>query len=100
MNLDIADFTSELKGKYVLVKFSGKKSVKQYVGLLVSNDEVKFLRKWHSKLETNEVFFVWPNVPDVSDIDKDDICRILPDPVVDRRGRISFDITIDGYDIS
>ncbi|XP_069679968.1 tigger transposable element-derived protein 2-like [Periplaneta americana] len=98
-DIDIDDHTSVLQGKYVLVKFCGKKTVKHYVGLLESEDEITFLRKWHSKVELSEVFFVWPTVPDKSLIEKGDICKVLPDPKVDRRGRLSFGLMFDSYNI-
>ena len=77
-------------GDYVIVKFSGKKKVVHYVGLVVepqevnsetSGDEsdytVKFLRR-----ETPSSFsFIFPSVDEITVIAADDIVQKLPSPV-------------------
>lgn len=34
-----------LYGKYILIKFLGKRNGKHYVGLVVNDEEIKYLRK-------------------------------------------------------
>lgn len=67
--------------KWVLVQFKGKKSIKQYVGKVVSTTNgvptVKFLRRI-KKSPT----FVWPVEEDVTEVEKEDILTFLPAPSV------------------
>lgn len=46
------------------------------------------------------LFFVRPNIPDVSSFQKDDICRILPELRVNKRRKLHFGLKFDGYDVS
>jgi hypothetical protein len=65
---------------YVLVKFPSKKNVIYYIGKIqqiVDMDEyqVKFLRRKSSYLK-----FFYPDVDDVSEVNRQDIFAILPPP--------------------
>lgn len=91
---DLPVSTKDLHGKYVMAKFKTDKRTRHYVGkVLMVNDQEKkckidFLRK--KAVCDNIVSFVKPNVPDVSEVDFEDIERVLSEPAYSRRGLISF----------
>lgn len=68
---------------YVLVKFAGKKSIKYFVGKIlseISNDseyDISYLRR---RNKSNK--FVYPNVPEVASVLAQDIVMILPVPTL------------------
>lgn len=72
----------------MVVRFSTKKSVRHYVGLVQSKSEdeytVSFLRR--SGAES----FVFPNKEDIAAVDKQDIVFKLQQPVVNNRGQYKF----------
>lgn len=84
--------TLNLTGKYVIAKFQADKTIKHFVGIVLnSNNEVKFMRKYKSKLEdSKKVSFVWPKVEVIYKVEREDVCVTLPNPTEDRRGRMNF----------
>lgn len=85
-------------GDWILVKFAGKKSIKYYVGqVLDENNMVKFARK--KKLLNNKSVFKFPDIDDISEVYDNDITMLLPTPVIERRGEISFQVSFAGYDL-
>lgn len=89
-NLDI--------NKWVVVKYSLKKSLRYYVGLVQKkvNDslwEVKFVRR-------RESMFVWPEVEDLDTVTASCVEKILPDPKINKRGMIHFDFNFQNIIVS
>ncbi|CAH1112380.1 unnamed protein product [Psylliodes chrysocephalus] len=74
------------ENNYVVVAFLGKKAVKHYVGVIISEDvedfTVKFMQRMHS---TNK--FTFPNVEDISMVHKKDIVLVLSQPSINTRGQ-------------
>ncbi|XP_054259552.1 uncharacterized protein LOC128984273 [Macrosteles quadrilineatus] len=85
---DDADFNVG-RNDYVLVKLSGKKSVKHYVAVVTAklSDEleVKFMKNNGFNI------FVFPPVEDCSFINIEDVVGVLGQPRVDNRERYSFE---------
>lgn len=85
-------------GKWVLVQYATKKSLKHFVGKVIQKGDcdewlIRFLRFKKSK-------FVWPNVHDEDLVDSANILKILPQPTEDRRGSgLIFFVKFDGYNI-
>lgn len=50
--------------------------------------KVDFLRK--KSVKDNVVSFVKPQIPDISTVDHNDVQRVLGEPIISRRGLISF----------
>lgn len=84
--------------KWVLVQFKEKKSIKQYIGKVVSTKNgvptVKFLRR----IKRSSTF-VWPAEEDVTEVEKEDILTILPSPSIGRRGEITFPISFTSLNV-
>lgn len=89
------------KGNYVLVKFETKKTRKYAAGEILdvlSDNEytVKFLKK-----KFDSFHFIYPEIDDVADINKNDIEMKLPEPHLNdgtdrRKSFYSFDINFTG----
>lgn len=88
---------------FILIKFCTKKSEKYYVAQVTnihSQEEeftVSYLRNKKNK-------FVFPLVPDISTVSKDDIELVLPDPsntggTIRMANSFSFHIDLSGYNI-
>ena len=43
--------------------------------------------------------FKFPEIDDIAEVYDDDITMLLPTPVIERRGEISFQVSFDGYDL-
>lgn len=87
------DFDTLKIGDWIIAKFATKKSFIYYVGQITIIEpclEAKFARR--SGLSSK---FIWPNIQDVSLINKDEIHRYLPAPTFDKRGHFQFNITFD-----
>lgn len=54
---------------------------------------VKFVRKVKTSPAV-KMFFTYPNVDDICEVNRDDVEIVLPQPNISRRGQIIFDITI------
>ncbi|XP_052740496.1 uncharacterized protein LOC128199899 [Bicyclus anynana] len=89
---------------WILAQFVTKKSVKHFVGKVISikNNvpEVKFLRKKkESKVKKGSVF-TYPTVDDIWPMKHlDDIILVLPEPKICRRGQIFFNNDLSNYNI-
>ncbi|XP_063226844.1 uncharacterized protein LOC134533298 [Bacillus rossius redtenbacheri] len=82
---------------WVIVKFSGKKTWKMYVGQITMREpclEAKFARRIRSTSS-----FSWPDVEDRSTILFEDIIKFLPSSVIDKRGKLKFDVSFDSYNV-
>lgn len=91
-----------LDQKWVLVKFSAFKSLKHYVGQVVSINEnktvrVKFVRK--TKKKEGYTLFSYPTQDDFFNVYPADIVSILPEPSRGRRGVLMFNIDFAKYNL-
>lgn len=92
------------KDDWVVAKFATKKSLKHYVGriLSVTNNipTVKFLRKVKNSKNSKGLVFTYPDIDDVCEMHHpDDILLILPKPNISRRGQLIFNINLCDYNI-
>lgn len=92
------------EGDWILVKLSGKKTIKYYVGQVLvreptaDNDvQVKFARK--SNFFTQKSVFKFPMVDDIGLVSLSDIIKLLPQPKICRRGEILFELSFAGYNV-
>ncbi|CAG5047526.1 unnamed protein product [Parnassius apollo] len=89
------EFKDNLFDRYVLVQFESGKRMRHFVGkvIMVNDNErkykVDFLRK--KSVVENVVNFAKPIVPDIAEVDFDDIKRVFGTPNISRRGLICFD---------
>lgn len=89
------------EGDWLLIKFCTKKSVKHYVGMVLSmNDDgspkVKYTRK-KSKTE-GETTFSFPVLDDISKVKHtEDIVTKLPKPAIGRRAQIVFKMSFNSF---
>ncbi|CAG9783032.1 unnamed protein product [Diatraea saccharalis] len=104
---DISYFTGKSenlkKDDWILAKFATKKSLKHYVGqvLSVKNDTptIQFLRKVKSSKD-RRLAFTYPNVVDICEMmHLEDIILVLPQPNISRRGQIIFEVNLSEYNI-
>lgn len=102
INLD--ETVDNLKvGDYIMTRFKANKKEIFYVGQITAIEEkcceVSFLRK--SEKVKNK--FIFPNVNDVSEVDKADIAFKLPDPRVTgtkrQQGLLQFDVNFSNLNI-
>lgn len=86
------------EGNWVLVSFFTKRTVKHFVGHIISMTDglptVKFLRRVR-----NSSFFVWPQEEDISEIQKEEIVVVLPNPIEQKRGGFCFQVSFDGFNV-
>ena len=85
-------------GKWVLVKFTTKRTCKHYIGKIILKNKVdsslvKFTRKVGST-------FTWPELEDICEVSDDDIEMTLPDPKVGRRGELAFSVSFANFNIN
>lgn len=88
-----------------MAKFVTKKSVKHFVGKVITMKgnvpEIKFVKKVKEpKFNTGFVFF-YPRADDICTMKHlDDILLILPEPKISRRGQIVFNnINLSKYNL-
>lgn len=96
----VEDANSTIKtGDYVVVKFAGKKTIKHYVGLVLTQDaletQVTFFKR-------NGQHYVSPDQPDISFVDSSDIVLKLPEPSFIGAGsragaKISFGVDLSRF---
>lgn len=84
--------------KWVLVQFKGKKSIKQYVGKVVSNTNGVPTVKFLGRIKKSSTF-VWPVEEDVTEVEKEDILTFLPAPSCGRRGELKFSISFTSLNV-
>lgn len=98
--LEVVDrgFESLTIDDWVMVQLSSKKTTKMYVAQ-ISEMEPSLYVKFARRIGLSSTFH-WPNVDDTSIITPDEIYKILPPPVIDKRGKIKFNICFDSYSLS
>lgn len=105
---DIKYFTDEnIKLKidsWILAKFTTKKSVKHFVGKVISMEDnfakVKFVRKKKESKFDRGLVFSYPRVDDVCTIQNlNDVILVLPEPTISRRGHIIFNVNLSNYNV-
>ena len=74
-------------GNWVLVPFVGKRSIKYFVGQILSKDAFSIKVKY---LQWKGGYFTWPEKEDSSDIDIEEEIKKLPEPNFGRRTHITF----------
>ncbi|CAG5035669.1 unnamed protein product [Parnassius apollo] len=103
---DVSFFTGNpsniKKDDWILAKFATKKSLKHYVGQVISVKNeiptVKFLRKIKNA-KGKKLAFTYPNVEDTCEMmHLNDIILVLPQPNISRRSQI-FDINLSEYNV-
>lgn len=105
---DIEYFT-ENRGKikvddWIIVRFATKKSLKHFVGKVLSiNDTkptVKFVRKVKQSRCENGTTFTYPTVDDICTIQHlPDVISVLPEAKVTRRGQIIFNVNLNKFNV-
>lgn len=73
---------------YVIVQFSGKRTIQYYIGLVFQKDTTEIMVKFFKKSSGNK--YVFPEVEDVSVVDYDDVVCILNQPEVNQRQQYEF----------
>lgn len=106
---DIEYFTEDDKkfktDSWILAKFTTKRSVKHFVGKVLSMKynvpEVKFVRKKKESKFHKGLVFSYPTVDDICTMQHlDDVILVLPDPNISRRGQIIFNnIDLSNYNV-
>ena len=86
--------------KWVIVKvhFDCKKKHKYYIAVTVRVEphiHMCFLR--HVKGTRN--VFVNPTIDDFSDVDKDDIIKILPEPTMNKKYQMIFHVDVNSWPV-
>lgn len=86
---------SNMINNWVLVKFSTKKTVKHFVGIITSFSDqypvIQYVRKVNNTKYKQQTVFTYPLVEDISILkDTVDIIKTLPQPEISRRGHIIF----------
>lgn len=87
---EIGEQESEIAiGRWVIVKYASKKSIKHFVGQIGNKNEegwlVNFLKYTHNT-------FTWPEIEDSDTVVDEDIVRVLPEPFKSRRDTLSFEV--------
>lgn len=90
------DFVVDV-GRWVLVKYCGKKIVKHYIGQVQAKEDDKWVIKF-TRRDGLGLKFKWPKENDEDTVQGDDIVRVLPDPETNKRGDFfTFNVKFDGY---
>lgn len=89
---------------WILAKFITNKSLKHFVGKVLSIKDkipdVKFVRKVKESKFNKGSVFTYPRVDDVCTMKHlDDIVLILPEPDITRRGQIIFHVDFSAYNV-
>lgn len=87
---------------WVIVQFCTKKSIKHFVGQIISLNEktptIKYVRKVRSAKK--ESIFTYPVNNDICKMEHiEDILAVLPAPEISRRGHIIFKINFNSYNV-
>lgn len=76
-------------GSWVMVKYEGKKPIKQFIGQVIDQNgdllSVKYLKK--SKIGN---YYTFPESDDTDEIEKSSVIKILEEPNFDNRGHYKF----------
>lgn len=89
---EIENLRKPKRSDYVVVQFIGKKSIKHYIGLIMSENNseectIKFMRKSSGKNK-----FIFPTVEDIAVVEITDVVHILKQPMLDARNHYIFEI--------
>ncbi|GBN52437.1 hypothetical protein AVEN_103988-1 [Araneus ventricosus] len=84
---------------YVVIKLAGKKSVRFYVGVIISQDAfdeytVKFMRK------CGKDKFTFPEKDDIAEVDLCDIVDVLSQPSLNKREQYVFNENLEHYNLT
>ncbi|XP_072934902.1 uncharacterized protein [Epargyreus clarus] len=105
---DIKYFAENLENPkendWIVARFTEKKSVKHFVGKVLSisgvNPVVKFLRKVKQFKCNTGMIFSYPTVDDICTMHHlEDIVTVLPKPTFTRRGNVVFDVDLSNFNI-
>lgn len=92
---DVCDTEIEI-GCWVLVKYPTKKAVKHFVAQVLGKEE----EGWNLKFtEYKQEKFKWPIEMDTDVMNDQDIIRVLPDPILGRRGNFIFNVDFSGFNL-
>lgn len=80
-------------GQYALIKFASQNIDKKYIGKIIEKfDEELYVDFMRKKTDVkSSIYFVYPDVRDRCIVPKQDVVRILNDPVKVQRGRFTFE---------
>lgn len=89
---------------WIIAQFRTKKSLKHFVGKVLSTDGVnpmvKFVRKVKESKSDTGTTFTYPTVDDICTMQhSDDIVTVLPEPTITRRGQIIFKVDFSNFNI-
>ncbi|PZC76450.1 hypothetical protein B5X24_HaOG204541 [Helicoverpa armigera] len=92
------------ENSWIIVKFASKKSVKHFIGKVLSIVDqiptVKFARRVKNSKNAMGTVFTYPNIEDICAVhDLNDVIAVLPDPQISRRGHFIFNFVFDKYNI-
>ncbi|CAH0719504.1 unnamed protein product, partial [Brenthis ino] len=91
------------KDDWIVAKFATKKSLKHFVGRVLSIKDniptVKFVRNVKNLKDSKGLIFTYPQVDDIYEMQLGDVIKVLPQPNISRRGQIIFDTDISYYNI-
>lgn len=80
---------------FVLIKLQGRKQTKHYFAAqILENTDIKLTVKF---LKYDGEKFYWPTVDDISEIERCEIEKKLPNPEIDRRLKLYFHIDFSKY---
>ncbi|GBM60496.1 hypothetical protein AVEN_212047-1 [Araneus ventricosus] len=84
---------------YVVIKLAGKKSVRFYVGVIISQDAfdeytVKFMRK------CGKDKFTFPENDDIAEVDSSNIVNVLSQPSLNKREQYVFNENLEHYNLT
>jgi hypothetical protein len=90
------------EGKWVLVKYSSKRSVLFYVGIVISKNHSIGQADWNVKfVKFKDDHFFWPELEDFDTVSQEDVVKMLPEPALDRRGNsMTFSINLSEFKLA
>lgn len=93
-----------IEGDWIIARFTTKKSLKHFVGKVLSkndsNPTVKFARKVKQCKLSKGTTFTYPIIDDIYIIEHmEDVITVLPEPEITRRGHIVFNCDLSTYNI-
>lgn len=98
VNDPVLDNFAISQGRWVIVKYSTKKTVKHFIGQVLEKEEDGWVVKFTKKKNNT---FLWPVVDDIDTVQEQDIVRVLTDPKIDRRGSgMIFNFKFEGFSIA
>ena len=95
-NLEAVESDECLCGKWVMVKLSNAKNGKKFMGQVLAERDGVISVKFVKKVPAFDKF-VWSEVEEIEDINKEMVVCKLPEPQMDRRGGITFTKELKGH---